>query len=46
VNFSGLGAGQSAVFNATTGFVTVIPEPQAALIGGIGMLALLRRRRD
>ena len=46
VNFTGLGVGQSAVFNATTGFVTVIPEPQAALIGGIGMLALLRRCRD
>ena len=30
-----------------TGFVTitVIPEPAAAFLGGIGMLALLRRRR-
>lgn len=46
VNFSGLGAGQSAVFNASTGFVTVIPEPgPAALFGGLGVLALLRRRR-
>lgn len=25
--------------------VTAIPEPQAALLGGLGMLALLRRRR-
>ena len=25
--------------------VQVIPEPSAALIGGLGMLALLRRRR-
>jgi fibronectin-binding autotransporter adhesin len=46
VNFTGLAAGQSAVFDSTTGFVTVIPEPKAALIGGMGILALLRRRRD
>jgi hypothetical protein len=26
--------------------VSVIPEPSAALLGGLGMLALLRRRRD
>jgi len=25
--------------------VIVIPEPSAALLGGLGMLALLRRRR-
>jgi hypothetical protein len=25
--------------------VTAIPEPRAALIGGLGLLALLRRRR-
>jgi autotransporter-associated beta strand protein len=33
---------------ATSGQVnlTVIPEPRAALIGGIGMLLLLRRRRN
>lgn len=31
----------------TTGTITVIPEPNvAALIGGFGMLALLRRRRN
>lgn len=45
VNFSGLGAGQSAVFDSSTGFVTVVPETEAALLGGIGMLVLLRRRR-
>lgn len=25
---------------------TVVPEPSAALLGGLGMLALLRRRRS
>jgi hypothetical protein len=31
-----------------TSFVTItaIPEPRAALLGGLGLLALLRRRRD
>lgn len=28
-----------------TGSITVVPEPSSALLGGIGMLALLRRRR-
>jgi fibronectin-binding autotransporter adhesin len=32
-------------FSETTGVLTVVPEPAAALLGGIGMLALLRRRR-
>ena len=27
VNYAGLGAGQSAIFDATTGYVTVVPEP-------------------
>lgn len=26
--------------------VTLIPEPSAALLGGLGLLALLRRRRS
>jgi uncharacterized protein (TIGR03382 family) len=26
--------------------LTVIPEPSAALLGGLGLLALLRRRRS
>jgi hypothetical protein len=34
-------------FTESTGVLglTVIPEPRAALLGGIGMLMLLRRRR-
>ncbi len=45
VTFSGLAGGQSATFDSATGFVTVIPEPATALLGGFGMLLLLRRRR-
>jgi hypothetical protein len=34
-------------FTESTGVLglTVVPEPHAALLGGLGMLALLRRRR-
>jgi hypothetical protein len=34
-------------FNHSTGVLslTVVPEPRAALLGGLGLLALLRRRR-
>ena len=46
VNFTGLATGQEATFDATTGLVTVIPEPRVALLGGLGLLALLRRRRQ
>ena len=28
------------------GTITIIPEPRAALLGGIGLIALLRRRRN
>jgi autotransporter-associated beta strand protein len=46
VNVTGLADGYTATFNSTNGIVTVIPEPSAAaLVGGLGMLALLRRRR-
>jgi autotransporter-associated beta strand protein len=35
-----------ATFNeSTTGTLTVVPEPSAALLGGLGVLGLLRRRR-
>jgi fibronectin-binding autotransporter adhesin len=30
---------------ATNGTITVVPEPAAALLGGVGMILLLRRRR-
>jgi autotransporter-associated beta strand protein len=43
-----LGSGLSwSIDTATTGQVNlvVIPEPRAALLGGLGLLALLRRRR-
>jgi autotransporter-associated beta strand protein len=48
VNFSGLGDGQSATFNPTDGTITVVPEPRAWVMIGIGvwfMLWNVRRRR-
>ena len=42
---TGLASGFTASFDASTGIVTVIPEPSAALLGGLGALVLLRRRR-
>lgn len=41
-----LGNGKSAYFEAGSLNVVVVPEPAAALLGGIGILALLRRRRN
>lgn len=44
-----LGFGADATTNNTSTIsnlsLTVVPEPSAALLGGLGMLALLRRRR-
>jgi hypothetical protein len=37
--------GREAYFQNGSLQVIVIPEPSAALLGGLGMLALLRRRR-
>lgn len=41
-----LGGGRSAYFQNGSLQVVVIPEPGAALLGGLGMFALLRRRRS
>lgn len=44
--FSGSGVtGINAVSNAGVVTLTAVPEPASALLGGIGLLALLRRRR-
>lgn len=40
-NSAGSGGGNDVYFNN----LTVVPEPSAALLGGLGALALLRRRR-
>jgi fibronectin-binding autotransporter adhesin len=47
-SYSNLGGGNTGTFgfNGTSLQFTVVPEPRAALIGGIGMLMLLRRRRS
>jgi autotransporter-associated beta strand protein len=40
-----IGGGRSAYFQEGSLQLVVIPEPGAALLGGLGMLALLRRKR-
>jgi autotransporter-associated beta strand protein len=40
-----LGGGRSAYFQSGSLQIVVIPEPSAALLGGLSLLALLRRRR-
>lgn len=49
VSSSGLGGGQSALFDASTGIVTVVPEPSSmvlCLLGlGLGAVAWHRQRR-
>jgi fibronectin-binding autotransporter adhesin len=41
---TGLAAGLTATFDATSGTLTVVPEPKATLLGALGVLLLLRRR--
>lgn len=41
IGFSGTYSADQAVFSN----ITVVPEPSAALFGGLGVLAILRRRR-
>jgi fibronectin-binding autotransporter adhesin len=48
VNSTGLAAGQSATFNAATGFITVVPEPSTYAISTIataGLAGLMRWRK-
>jgi hypothetical protein len=43
--FTSGGASRGGQLNALTLYQTAVPEPSSALLGGLGMLALLRRRR-
>jgi hypothetical protein len=43
--FNASNVSQGSQFNALTLYQTAVPEPSAALLGGLGMLALLHRRR-
>ena len=43
-NAVSIGGGKSAYFESGSLNLVVIPEPSAALLGGLGMLVLLRRR--
>lgn len=43
--FTSGGASRGGQLNALTLYQTAVPEPSAALLGGLGMLVLLRRRR-
>jgi hypothetical protein len=43
-NAVSIGEGKSAYFESGSLNLVVIPEPSAALLGGLGMLVLLRRR--
>lgn len=43
--WNGSANGADYQFSESSGFLTVIPEPSAALLGALGMLCLLRRRR-
>jgi hypothetical protein len=49
VNATGLGAGQSATFNAATGTISVVPEPSTYAIALTGLAcggySMFRRRR-
>ncbi|MEO7099487.1 MAG: autotransporter-associated beta strand repeat-containing protein [Luteolibacter sp.] len=44
-SWSGSTGSITYTFTESTGVLTAVPEPGAALLGGLGMLALLRRRR-
>lgn len=42
--WNGTANGASYQFSESTGLLTVVPEPTTALLGGLGLLTLLRRR--
>ena len=44
--FSSFGTLDLTDVNSPTATFTLVPEPSAALLGGLGVLALLRRRRS
>ncbi|MEY3896141.1 MAG: hypothetical protein RLZZ214_1661 [Verrucomicrobiota bacterium] len=46
INYNDETAGLNGGAGASYITMTAVPEPAAALIGGLGLLALLRRRRD
>lgn len=43
--WSGTSGTRTYSFNETNGILTVVPEPTVTLLGGLGLLALLRRRK-
>jgi len=47
VHSTGLAAGQLATFNASTGYISIIPEPSSYVLAAIGasLVGLLHRRR-
>lgn len=45
INYDDLSAGSNGGTGTRFVTITAVPEPAAALLGGIGLLALLRRRR-
>ena len=47
VTYTGLSSGQTATFNATTGFINIVPEPTAAALValGAGLAGFMQRRK-
>lgn len=45
INYNDTVAGVNGGLNSSYVTLTVVPEPRAALLGGLGLLVLLRRRR-
>jgi len=47
IDYNGSTPSSNGGVSASNTYVTIIaiPEPRAALLGGLGLLALLRRRR-